>query len=80
MSDDQDGCEWVNVSQGTSLPGRLNGCVWWEFHPWQIVTEVHFVCFVVNKFFFSLCVCVQLSMQKTRFPVRERSLLGDVLE
>ena len=31
MSDDQDGCEWVNVSSGTGLP-RLsrtkgNGCV-----------------------------------------------------
>ena len=37
------------------------------------------ICFVVNKFF-SLCVCVQLSTQKTRFPVSERSLLGDVLE
>ena len=21
MSDDQDGCEWVNVSSGTGLPG-----------------------------------------------------------
>jgi len=33
MSDDQDGCEWVNVSSGTGLPGvvpdkrQLNGCV-----------------------------------------------------
>jgi len=33
MSDDQDGCEWVNVSSGTGLPGEvpdqgpLNGCV-----------------------------------------------------
>jgi len=26
MSADQDGCEWVNVSSGTGLPG-LNGCV-----------------------------------------------------
>ena len=23
MSDDQDGCEWVSVSSGTSLPGRV---------------------------------------------------------
>ena len=22
MSDDQDGCEWVNVSSGTGLPGQ----------------------------------------------------------
>jgi len=22
MSDDQDGCEWVNVSSGTSLPAQ----------------------------------------------------------
>ena len=22
MSDDQDGCEWVNVSSGTDLPGQ----------------------------------------------------------
>ena len=22
MSDDQDGCEWVNVSSGTGLPGK----------------------------------------------------------
>ena len=34
MSDDQDGCECVNVSSGTSLPGvvldqrTLNACVW----------------------------------------------------
>jgi len=33
MSDDQDGCEWVNVSSGTGLPRvvpdkrLLNGCV-----------------------------------------------------
>jgi len=29
MSDDQDGCEWVNVSSGTSTPDQrpLNGCV-----------------------------------------------------
>jgi len=33
MSDDQDGCEWVNVSSGTGLPRvvldkrPLNGCV-----------------------------------------------------
>ena len=30
MSDDQDGCEWVNVFSGTGLPGDqrpLNGCV-----------------------------------------------------
>jgi len=32
MSDDQDGCEWVNVSSGTGLPGlkaveRLCVCV-----------------------------------------------------
>jgi len=33
MSDDQDGCEWVNVPSGTGLPGivpdtgPLNGCV-----------------------------------------------------
>jgi len=33
MSDDQDGCEWMNVSSGTSLPRvvpdkrLLNGCV-----------------------------------------------------
>jgi len=27
MSDDQDGCEWVNVSSGTGLPGyyRIKG-------------------------------------------------------
>ena len=44
MSDDQDGCEWVNVSSGTSLPAQsrtkavkqvyvsacvgVGGCVW----------------------------------------------------
>jgi len=22
MSDDQDGCEWMNVSSGTGLPGQ----------------------------------------------------------
>ena len=33
MSDDQDGCEWVNVPSGTGVPGivpdkgPLNGCV-----------------------------------------------------
>ena len=38
MSDDQDGCEWVNVSSGTGLPGqkaikRLCVCVLetWRF-------------------------------------------------
>ena len=27
MSDDQDGCEWVNISSGTGLPGlsRIKG-------------------------------------------------------
>jgi len=30
MSDDQDGCEWVNVSSGTGLPDQrpLNGYVY----------------------------------------------------
>ena len=30
MSDDQDGCEWVNVSSGTGLPGwsRIKGRTW----------------------------------------------------
>ena len=37
MSDDQDGCEWVNVSSGTSLPGqkaikRLCVCVCVSIH------------------------------------------------
>jgi len=33
MSDDQDGCEWVNISSGTGLPGSylVTGLDWLTF-------------------------------------------------
>ena len=53
MSDDQDGCEWVNVSSGTGLPGEsrtkgpdkrpLNGCVCVCYDRWR--TSDFFCCF-----------------------------------
>ena len=33
MSDDQDGCEWVNVSSGTGLPGIGGGAYWATARP-----------------------------------------------
>jgi len=38
MSDDQDGCEWVNVSSGTGLPGS----------PGQKAVKRLFVCVCVT--------------------------------
>jgi len=54
MSDDQDGCEWVNVFSGTGLPWvvpdkrLLNGCV--------CVCEC--VCVSHGSHVDCLCVCV----------------------
>ena len=59
MSDDQDGCEWVNVSSGTGLPGspgqkavkRLCVCV-------CVRACVCVVCVVLQHEHVCVCVCV----------------------